>query len=121
DCVIRVGDLSNSELVCRKLGEVQIITCASPAYLERCGTPQSPDDLSEHLLVNYAPRFPTGPATWTYRAQDKLNVVNMSSVIAVNNVEGYLAAARAGLGLIQIPAFDVQDLIERDALVEVLP
>ncbi|ETF01168.1 LysR family transcriptional regulator [Advenella kashmirensis W13003] len=120
DCVIRVGDLSSSDLICRKLGEVDIITCASPDYLACRGTPESPDDLSGHLLVNYAPRFQTGPAAWTYIAHGKLNVVNMKSMISVNNVEGYLAAARAGMGLIQIPAFDVQDLIERDALVEVL-
>jgi len=42
-------------------------------------------------------------------------------VISVNNVEGYLAAALAGMGLIQIPAFDVRDLLESAELIEVLP
>lgn len=121
DCVIRVGDLSNSDLICRKLGEVEVITCASPAYLARKGIPQSPGDLSTHHLVNYASQFPTGTPTWEFLENGKLKTVAMDSVIAVNNAEGYLAAALAGLGMVQIPAFDVRTLIQSAALVEVLP
>ncbi len=121
DCVIRVGELSDSDLICRKLGDIDIITCASPAYLARNGTPTTPDALGTHQVVTYASRFPTAMPAWEYVAQGKLNVVAMNSVISVNNVEGYLAAALAGMGLIQIPAFDVRDLLESAELIEVLP
>src|SRR5690606_35108992 len=116
-----VGELSDSDLICRKLGDIDIITCASPTYLARMGTPAIPDALGTHQVVNYAPRFPTTMPAWEYVAHGKLNVVAMNSVISVNNVEGYLAAALAGMGLIQIPAFDVRDSLESEELIEVLP
>jgi DNA-binding transcriptional LysR family regulator len=121
DCVIRVGELSDSDLICRKLGDIDIITCASPAYLARMGTPATPDALGAHQVVNYASRFPTAMPAWEYVAHGKRDVVAMNSVISVNNVEGYLAAALAGMGLIQIPAFDVCELLESAELIEVLP
>lgn len=121
DCVIRVGELSDSDLICRKLGDIDIMTCASPAYLARMGTPATPEALHVHQIVNYASRFPTAPPVWECVVQGKQMVVPMASAISVNNVEGYLAAALAGMGLIQIPAFDVSDLLDAGQLVEVLP
>lgn len=47
--------------------------------------------------------------------------VQVRSRVSVNNAESYIAAARAGLGLIQLPAYDVRDLLERGDLVQVLP
>ncbi|MEZ1376867.1 LysR substrate-binding domain-containing protein, partial [Enterobacter hormaechei] len=54
DCVLRVGQLGNSSLVARRLGEMQLINCASPAYLEEHGEPRTPADLDRHWAVNYA-------------------------------------------------------------------
>ena len=64
DCALRVGPLTSSSLVARPLGHFALINCASPAYLERHGTPRTPADLPEHLAVNYASPTSGRAAPW---------------------------------------------------------
>lgn len=54
DCVLRVGPLSDSGLIARSIGQLPLVNVASPLYLERHGTPQTPDELEGHWAVNYA-------------------------------------------------------------------
>jgi len=54
DCVLRVGPLTDSGLIARPIGELRLINVASPAYLERHGIPETPEDLATHWAVNYA-------------------------------------------------------------------
>lgn len=67
DCVLRVGQLGNSSLVARRLGELQLINCASPAYLEEHGEPRTPADLDRHWAVNYASPSSGRVLPWEYR------------------------------------------------------
>lgn len=120
DCVIRVGHLPDSELVCRKLGDLEVINCASPAYLTRYGTPKSLGDLAKHQLVNYSANLPALAAEWEYLVDGREQVVKMPSMITVDNAEAYIACAIAGMGIIQIPEFDVEQAIEEGTLVRVL-
>ena len=117
DCLIRVGTLDNSDLICRKLGDLEIITCASPGYLEKFGIPHTIDDLDRHRLVNYGASLPAVRAQFDFLESGQM----CASTITVNNAESYIAAARAGLGLIQIPSFDVADLLQSGELKRVLP
>lgn len=121
DCLIRVGALENSDLICRKLGDLDLINCASPSYLARHGIPLTPDDLSAHHLVNYAPRLPGGTPEWEYVDAAGPHGIEMRAQICVDNADAYIAAAVSGLGIVQIPAYDVRDLIENGALVDILP
>lgn len=121
DCALRVGVLDDSELVCRNLGEVPFVTCASPAYLARQGTPRTLDDLKAHVLVNYAPRLPATSSTLDFQWHGRLQEVAMRSAVTVDGAEAYIAAALSGLGLIQVPAYDVRGLLERRDFIEVLP
>lgn len=120
DCLIRVGTLKASDLICRKLGDIEIITCASPAYLARHGVPTHPKKLPDHLMVNYGSSLPTSPASFEYLSKGRVVDIPMGSKVTVNNAEAYIAAAKAGLGLIQVPAFDVRDLLANGALVPVM-
>lgn len=120
DCLIRVGTLQSSDLICRKLGDIEIITCASPAYLDQYGTPSRLKELSDHLMVNYVSRLPATQSSFDYLSKGSVVEVPMNNKITVNNAEAYIAAAKAGLGLIQIPAFDVRDLLKVGALVPVM-
>jgi DNA-binding transcriptional LysR family regulator len=121
DCALRVGPLANSSLVARPLGHFTLINCASPAYLERHGTPRTPADLPEHVAVNYASPTSGRAAPWEWLRDGETSTLRMRSQVAANNAETYIACALAGLGLIQIPAFDVREHLAAGELVEVLP
>jgi len=121
DCVLRLGALKDSELVCRSFGEVPFVTCASSAYLARHGRPATLDELESHVLVNYAPRLPALSSTLEFIDEGQLRRVEMGSSVTVDAAEAYVAAALAGLGLIQVPAYDVRDLLDAGEFVEVLP
>ena len=71
-------------------------------------------------MVNYGSSLPADPATFGYRAKGRVVEMPMTSTITDNNAEAYIAAARAGLGLIQVPVFDVRDLLKSGALAPVL-
>ena len=121
DCALRVGPLANSSLVARPLGHFTLINCASPAYLERNGTPRTPADLPEHVAVNYASPTSGRAAPWEWLRDGETSTLRMRSQVAANNAETYIACALAGLGLIQIPAYDVREHLAAGELVEVLP
>lgn len=122
DCALRVGVLPASSLVAQPLGRFALVSCASPAYLARHGTPQTPQHLLEgHHEVHYA--LPGGAryAPWEWQEGDAIRTLALPGRVAANNVETYIACALAGLGLIQVPAYDVLEHLQRGELVEVLP
>lgn len=123
DCAVRVGALQDSSLVVRSLGMIALINCASPAYLQERGVPVRPGDLgSGHGMVGYASPTTGRELPWVYLSGDGAeHVVELPSQVVTNNAEGYIACCRAGLGLIQIPRFDVQHLLDAAELVEVMP
>ncbi|MFX8418134.1 LysR substrate-binding domain-containing protein, partial [Acinetobacter baumannii] len=53
DLAVRIGEMSDSGLVARRLGAVRWIACASPGYLARRGVPATPEDLDRHDCVGF--------------------------------------------------------------------
>ena len=122
DCVLRVGVLPDSGLVARPLGMLHLINVASPAYLARHGVPAAPDDLAAgHCCVNYASPSTGRLAPWEWLDGGVSRSVQLRGRVTVNSAEAYIACCVAGLGLIQIPAYDVQPQIAAGELVEVMP
>lgn len=121
DCALRVGPLADSGLIARPLGELILINVASPSYLERAGTPHTPADLSDHVAVNYASPSTGRLEDWEWVDADGTHSVAVASRVSANSGEGCIACCLAGLGLIQIPAYDVQHHIRAGELVEVMP
>ncbi|AOI88206.1 LysR family transcriptional regulator [Burkholderia pseudomultivorans] len=123
DCAVRVGALSDTSLVARRVGEMAQINCASPAYLARHGTPRSPDDLPDHVAVGYFSSRTGRELDWEYADMDsgELHTVKMRSVVSVSSSHAYLACCVAGLGLIQAPRDGLAPLLADGSLVEVLP
>ncbi|MDA0575281.1 LysR family transcriptional regulator [Burkholderia gladioli] len=120
DCVIRTGELADSSLVARRLGELAWITCASPRYLERHGEPASIDALGEHRIVNYLSNATGRPLDWRFRVDGEARAITLPSRYAVNETEAYLQCALEGLGLIQISAFAAAAYLRSGRLREVL-
>lgn len=121
DCALRVGELVSSSLVARPLGVFDLINCASPAYLTRYGTPHGPQDLDKHLAVVYVSPANGRAEPWEWIEEGETRSLPMRGQVSANNAETYIACALAGLGLIQIPRFDVSDHLQAGELVEVMP
>lgn len=121
DCVLRVGALGDSGLVARPLGELPQINCASPAYVQRFGLPQSLDDLAGHRLVHYVGTLGARPAGWEHGRGAQLRTLTLDGSVTVNNSDAYEAACLAGLGIIQAPAIGLRPHVEAGRLVELLP
>jgi DNA-binding transcriptional LysR family regulator len=123
DCVLRAGPVLDSSLVARPVGQMRMANCASPAYLQRYGTPRSPADLAGHQLVHYASTLGAKPDGFVYLAPDGHTTLQlpMPGAITVNNADAYTAACLAGLGIIQVPAEGAREHIRSGRLVELLP
>ncbi|KGR40112.1 LysR family transcriptional regulator [Xanthomonas vasicola] len=121
DCVLRVGTLEDTNLVARPLGAFRIVSCASAQYLARRGTPHCLDDLAPHDLVHYVPTLGQRSPGFEYYDGQAYQLLPMRGPVTVNNGDGYLAAALAGLGIIQAPASPLRAHLHSGALVEILP
>lgn len=121
DCVLRVGTLADSGLISRPLGKLPLINTASPTYLARFGTPLTPADLKDHWAVNYASPTSGRVDQWQWIEARGEQSLRMRGRVTVNNAEAYIACCLAGLGLIQIPAYDVRCHLETGALMEIMP
>lgn len=121
DCVLRTGTLPDSGLVARQIGNLPLINVASPAYLAQHGTPHTLAELANHWAVNYASPSTGRVELWEVMEGQHARFIPMRAKVTVNNAEASIAACLAGLGMIQIPAYDVQPQLASGALVEFLP
>lgn len=121
DCALRVGELEDSSMIARHLGEFRLINAASPAYLKRRGIPASPAALEHHQAILYASPTSGRVAAWEWMEGAATRTMQVSGRVTVNNAESYIACCLAGLGLIQIPAYDVRDQLASGQLIEVMP
>ncbi|GLK76689.1 LysR family transcriptional regulator [Methylopila jiangsuensis] len=121
DAALRVGPLDDSGLIARPIGALPFINVASPSYLVRHGAPAHPDDLDGHLAVNYASPSTGRVEPWEWVERGARRARPMPGRVTVNSAEAYIACCLAGLGLIQIPAYDVRAHLEAGELVEVMP
>ena len=120
DCVLRVGAAGAPHLAARPLGELRMVTCASPGLVSRFGMPATPDELSRFPTIHYGPMPSGGQDEWGLGTKGQRHHVPMRGRMAVNNTESYVACCIAGLGVIQVPAYDVQAEMASGDLVELL-
>lgn len=117
DMAVRIGTLADSSLIARRIAAVQLITCASPDYLRRHGTPSAPGDLASHACLTYG-RARRGE--WTFRVEGRVRKVAVSGPMRANNGEMLRDAAVAGLGVVCLPDFIVAAALADGHLVPVL-
>ncbi|MEP4148697.1 MAG: LysR family transcriptional regulator [Halioglobus sp.] len=114
DLAIRAGTLKDSSLIARRISTRKLLTCASPDYLQRNGTPNSIHSLTNHncLLGTLD--------SWRFRENGRNQDLRVSGNWRSNNGRSLLRAARAGLGLVQLPSFYLDQDISDGALLPVL-
>jgi DNA-binding transcriptional LysR family regulator len=120
DVVLRAGELTDSTLIARRLGLIEEITVASPAYLAQRGVPCTPDDLSRHETIGFLSSR-TGeimPLEFTERGQ--IRQIRLRSRITVDSSDTMADLARRGWGLIQAPRYRFAADLAAGTLAEVL-
>jgi LysR family transcriptional regulator for bpeEF and oprC len=121
DCVIRGGQVLDESLVARRLGDLPLVTCASPAYVQKYGMPGSIADLERHTLVHMF-SSKTGKNFAFDFLVDGVNVPILGrQQLAFNDLEACVSAAIAGLGIVQMPVFMAKEEMAEGKLVCVLP
>jgi len=121
DCVLRVGALTDSSLVARRLGVLQMVNCVSPSYLRKFGEPKTLADLDRHYLVHYSQALGSEPPAFEYRDGSVYRDHPMRSLVTVNGTDAYRAACLAGLGIVQAPRLGARAALAAGELVEILP
>jgi len=121
DCVIRGGALDDSSLVARHLGDSHLITCASPGYLKAHGVPAYPDELRNgHRLVSYLMPSTGRPVPFRFRGENGAFEIKLDHRIGINESNAHLAAAIAGMGLVQTFSYAAGPALRNNSLIEVL-
>jgi len=119
DLAIRIARLQDSSLIARRIANMSVVTCASPAYLQQHGTPQTLDALSEHACLTYS--YLDNPNLWHYHDHQKNEIdVKVKSAMQANNGDYLLAAAIDGLGIVRQPRFIVYEAIRAGELTPIL-
>lgn len=118
DVVVRSGDLGDARLIARQIGKQHFVVCASPQYLARKDTPQTPTDLAVHDCIRF--KYPSSGqlAQWAFGAP--YDRMHLPRTITFNNTDAGLRAARDGVGLAHLPVYVAQPHIDGGSLVPVL-
>lgn len=121
DLAVRAGEIQDQSLIARRVGEMLLVTCATPDYLARHGTPQHPRDLETgHKVIAYRAAGTSRPLPFTFATKKETIEVRGDHVVSLNEGTGYLAAGLAGLGVMQVPTFMAQEHIAAGRLVPLL-
>ena len=120
DCVIRAGDPRNPNLVARRLAAMPQVVCASPAYLDRFGTPRHPGELAAHHVVRFFASSGGIDYPLELQVDGQWRRYDLGGWLAVNDAENYVQGALHGAGLIQVPRFHIEAMLRDGRLVEVL-
>ena len=118
DLALRIADLHDSGLIARRLSPIRHVICASPAYWEKYGRPDRPEDLLDHTALRYTNSPTLG---WEFTAPDGgAGEIRLPSHLQANNGDFLRRAGMAGLGVALQPTFIVYEAIEAGELEPVL-
>jgi DNA-binding transcriptional LysR family regulator len=119
DLALRIGHLRDSTLIARRLFDVRAVVCASPAYLQKHGTPEKPDDLAEHECLVYSNI--SDPGRWKYEdAGGARRHVDVNVAMSASSGDFLREVAVQGLGVALQPTFIAGERIRSGELVALL-
>jgi DNA-binding transcriptional LysR family regulator len=114
DCAVRVGHLSDSNLIARRIAPIHGKLVASPEYVSEHGAPETPDQLLAHESLMQ------GAETWTFIDGDKTIPVHPQGRFKADNGMALAAAAVAGLGIAALPEFLTEKELVSGSLVALM-
>lgn len=119
DIAFRTGMLADSSLIARRIHTGRRLICCSPLYLEKHGTPKTPQELMRHNCLTFER---TAPFTeWPFSGADGINRLRINGNLAADNGDLLFDLAVAGAGIVRLSAFIVQPALDDGRLVELFP
>jgi DNA-binding transcriptional LysR family regulator len=118
DLAVRIGQLPDSSLVARQVGEMRRIVVASPAYLKARGEPKTPEEVGAHQIIQFGGSAHT--ADWRFAKDGEEFGINVTPRFTSNVSDAALQYAMEGGGLTRVLAYQAADAIKRGRLKVVL-
>lgn len=118
DMAVRITGELKTSLVARKLAPTRMVCCAAPIYIERYGSPRTPEDLRGHNCLTYS--YAPAANNWTFLREGKEIVVPVKGRLRANSGDMSRHAAAAGLGVALLPTFLVCDELREKLLLPLL-
>ncbi|MEN3295317.1 MAG: hypothetical protein V7642_4570 [Burkholderiales bacterium] len=119
DLAIRITGNPSQTMVARKIGPVRWVTCASPTYLKKHGTPRTPQELNGHQCLVYL-GVPAQHNGWRYRVGNKEVTIHVNGKCRVNTSEVLLQLALGGAGIVMFPTYILGPYLQSGRLKEIL-
>jgi DNA-binding transcriptional LysR family regulator len=118
DLALRIGQLPDSALMARRVGEVRWLFCASPDDLARNGMPSHPTDLAVRDTIGF--EGPQHYRDWPYVEAGRVRSVAVHPRFSVNTADAAIAGAAAGLGIARVMSYQAAQAIDEGAIVPIL-
>lgn len=118
DVAVRIAELPDSSLMAVRVGSVRRVLCASPAYLATHGRPETPAELADHTLIDFAAMAPGG--RWSFHRDGGTESLRPRSRLEVNTADAAIAAAVAGRGITRVLSYQIVPQLGAGALETVL-
>lgn len=120
DAVVRSGELPDSSLSARHVGDYRMILVGAPEYFQARGVPQQPRDLLKHTCIQF--RFPnTGKLqAWPLRSDEQDFDLQLPTSVVCNNLEARVCFALEGIGIACLPDFAIREWLDQGRLVSIL-
>lgn len=120
DAAVRVGNLSDSSLIARRVGQLSGTTCASPELIERVGRPNTPADLQPEYCLALFKAGTNQIRDWLFRKDGKEHTIVPSAKLSFSDPESAVAAAVSGAGFVRVLDFTVEAQVAAGLLEPVL-
>jgi LysR family transcriptional regulator for bpeEF and oprC len=118
DVAIRIGRLSDSALITRRIGNMRMITLASAGYLARHGTPQTLDELRTHQRIRYV--YQGDIVGWGFDVDGRQVTIDSGGAFRTNDAEHVRGAVLAGLGIAHHASWLFTDVLASGEVVRIL-
>ena len=120
DVSVRIGELPDSSMRARKVGQVRLVCCASPEYLALNGIPKTPDELHRHTLI--ASKAGSGLINWrfTMPSNSQEKSIDVKPRLTVTTNDAAIESALSGFGITRVLSYQVADYLEKGLLKTVL-
>jgi len=121
DVSITTGQLPESSVICRRLGDQKLGLYGSTQYLEKFGTPSSPAELAAHQCIVTENSSVPETHKWVFKRKNDLVALDIHAALTVNDILAVKQLVLDGVGISILQEFTVRDDVEAGKLVALLP